>query len=310
MLLTVTANPAIDRTLHVPHLAVGTVHRTAEIYMTAGGKGINVARAARSLGQVVTATAPLAGHAGRLVAELASREGLDADWFWLESGETRNSLLLTHDGTDATVINEVGPSFLREEWTRFSDHVLSVAKRAKAVAISSSLPPGVPPSAHGELARRLAAELPVYVDTSGLALVEALESPERICIKVNREELAEGLAADLQSHSDILEASRVLLRRSATFVVVTLGKEGAIAMAEHGAWHAQAPQLEVRSSVGSGDSLLAGLIVERSRGRSLEEALAFGVACGSANAMTRHPARFEWSAALELMRRIRVKKLA
>src|SRR5262245_23800484 len=175
MLLTVTANPAIDRTLHIPRLDVGAVHRTAEIYMTAGGKGINVARAARNLGQIVLATAPLAGHGGRLVAELAEREGLAADWFWLDSGETRNSLLLTHDQSDATVINEVGPSFLRDQWVRFAEHVMQIASRARAVAFSSSLPPGVPPSAHGEMARRLAtAERPVYVDTSGLALVEAL----------------------------------------------------------------------------------------------------------------------------------------
>jgi 1-phosphofructokinase family hexose kinase len=310
MLLTVTSNPAIDRTLHVPHLEVGHVHRTAEVYLTAGGKGLNVARAARSLQQSTLATGPLAGHVGRLVAELAEREGLPAEWYWLEAGETRNSLLLTHDTGDATVVNENGPVLSREIWRSFTEHVQRLALRAHAVAVSSSLPPGVPPSAHGALARSLAVDgRPVYLDTSGLALAEALSQPRGLCIKVNRQELGEGLAAELQSEAELLDACRHVLGAGAWLVVVSLGSEGAMAVSPTGAWRASAPRVRVSSTVGSGDSLLAGLAVERMRGRRLDEALAFGIACGSANAMSRHPARFEWSTALELMRHVKLRKL-
>jgi fructose-1-phosphate kinase PfkB-like protein len=103
LLLTVTPNPAIDRTLHVPYLTVGTVHRTNQVYLVAGGKGLNVTRSAHALGGNVMVTGPLAGYSGRLVASLAREEGLVADWYEMESGETRTCLLITHDDSDATV---------------------------------------------------------------------------------------------------------------------------------------------------------------------------------------------------------------
>jgi 1-phosphofructokinase family hexose kinase len=310
MLLTVTSNPAVDRTLHVPRLVAGAVHRAAEVGLTAGGKGLNVTRAARGLGLEVLATGPLAGHSGRLVAELAAREGLAADWHWLDSGETRASLLLTHEHGDATVINEPGPRIEPAAWRRFAAHVLALAGRARAVALSSSMPPGVPPRAPGELARALATDgRAVYLDTSGAALAAALEEPGGLCVKVNRAELAEALGLELPEPSAIVEAARLVLGRGAELVVVTLGAAGAIGVETQGAWHAAAPAVAVQSSVGSGDSLLAGLVLERLSGRSLPEALAFGVACGSANATTRHPGSFEHGLAQELIREVPVRCL-
>ena len=115
MLLAVAPNPAIDHILTVPTMTVGQVHRATGVQLAPAGKGLNVARAARTLGCKALATGPLGGRPGQIVADLARTEGLPADWYWLSTGETRTCLLINHAGTDTTVINEPGPNLSAEE---------------------------------------------------------------------------------------------------------------------------------------------------------------------------------------------------
>lgn len=313
MLLTITPNPTIDRMLHVPTLTAGLVHRATSVQVGAGGKGLNVARAACTLGGEVLVTAPLAGHSGRLLADLLALEGLPADWYWLESGETRAAELLTHDSGDATVINEPGESMSPHAWSDFAAHVERLAEQAQAVAFCGSLLPGVEPEALGVLARALVSpRRAVYLDTSVAALAAALAEPSGLCLKVNRTELAVGLGRSGEdfSISQVIEAGQELLARGAALVVVTLGAEGALAIAPEGCWQASSPRVEVVSTVGSGDSFLAGLAVARMEERSLASALALGVACGAANATTNLPGRFEHSLVETLLPQVNVKRQA
>jgi 1-phosphofructokinase len=310
LLLTVTPNPALDRMLYVPQMTVGTVHRAAQVRQVAGGKGLNVARAARTLGGIVVATGLLAGHAGQLFADLADAEGLSTDWYWLTAGETRTCLLVNHARDDATVINEPGESMPAKDWPGFTTHISRLATEAQAVAFCGSLLPGVDPSAFNTLACSLAtSERTVYLDTSVAALQAALAQPEGLCIKVNRAELAAGLKSPLTDLKQLVEAGQMLLARGAKMVVVTLGSDGALAIAPAGCWQVRPPPVDVVSTVGSGDSLLAGLAVARLAGRSIDEALALGVACGAANALTKLPGRFEQGVVDELLERVNVKKI-
>ncbi len=310
MLLTVTPNPAIDRTIHVPQLTVGAVHRATKVIQGAGGKGLNVSRAARTLGYRVLTTGLLAGGTGQIVADLAQTEGLAADWYWLKAGETRVCSLLNEDSGKDTVINEPGPTVSAEGWGSFAQHIRGLATQAGAVALTGSLPPGIAPEVMGALARSLVApERAIYLDTSGPALAEALARPGGLCIKVNRAELAAGLNLAGQSPKQLIEAAQTLLANGAALVVVTLGPEGALAITPEGCWQATPCPVEVVSTVGSGDSLLAGLAVARLEGRPLEAALSLGVACGAANALTKLPGRFERKRAEELLKQIDVSRL-
>lgn len=311
MLLTVTSNATIDRTLHIPHLTIGEVHRATSVHLAAGGKGLNVTRAARILDCDVLATGPLAGHAGRLMADLAVAEGIRADWHWLPSGETRTCTLVNHDQGDTTVLNEPGEPLTEADWAGFAAHVEKLAMQAQAVAFSGSLPPRVAPAALSALARSLAtAERPVYLDTSLAALRAALAQPTGLCLKVNRAELAEawGEAGVDFSTDKIIAVGQKLLEKGAALVVVTLGGAGALAVTPAGVWQAGVPAVEVVSTVGSGDSFLAGLAVARLRGYNIEAALAYGVACGAANATTRLPARFERGMVEALVKQVNVKR--
>jgi 1-phosphofructokinase len=313
MLLTVTSNTTIDRTLFIPHLTPGAVHRAATVHLAAGGKGLNVTRAARVLGYEVVATGALAGHAGRIVADLAVAEGLRTDWHWLAQGETRTCTLINHDGGDTTVINEQGPTLAAGDWGGFATHVQQVAQTAEAVAFAGSVPLGVAPEALGELARSLVTpQRAIYVDTSAAALAAVLARPLGLCLKVNRGELAGGLGLEPNglSLTKLIHEAQRLIAQGAVLVVVSLGGEGALMVTAEGrVWQATAPSLKVISTVGSGDSMLAGLVVARLRGYSLPEALAFSVACGSANVMSTLPGRFERGQVEALLGQVGVTQL-
>ncbi len=296
MLLIVASNPAIDRTLHVPLLEIGHVHRTSRVHLGAGGKGLNVARAARILGQAARVTGCLAGHTGDLVADLALQEGLEACWHRLPRGETRNCLLLNHDHGDATVINEAGPVLEPRDWEEFARHVGSLATGAEAVVLAGSVPPSVDPEAYAQLCRVLARRAGrVWVDTPGPPLAAILRDPTGLSLKVNRAELTEALGRGLDEPGRLLAALRALIGAGASLVGVTMGPRGALVASADGAWQVTAPEVRLVSSVGSGDAFLAGLAVGTLRQGCLPEALRLAAACGAANAETPYPAHFQAS---------------
>lgn len=312
MLLTVAPNPTIDRILNVPHMTVGEVHRATNVTLVAAGKGLNVARAAHTLGCPVLATGPLGGRSGQIVVDLAQTENFPADWYWLSAGDTRTCLLINHADNDATVINEPGPTLSSKDWAGLTNHINHLAKTSKAVAFAGSLPPGIPPESFAALCGSLAAGgRAVYVDTSAAALASLLKNPDGVCIKVNEKELAAGfgLTEAAPPLSQTIDTGKVLLSRGAALVVVTLGRRGALAITPNGVWQATPPPMAVISTVGSGDSMLAGLAVARLEAQPLETALAFGVACGSANAMSDVPGQFERRQVEELLAQIELAQL-
>lgn len=285
MLLTVTPNPAIDRVLIVPGFRHSDVCRVVERVDSAGGKGFNVTRAARTLGVPVRACALLGGDNGRQIAALAQFEGLDGVWSWLSAGESRICLLITDpEARDHLTINETGPTVAPADWTAFMELVWHQARDAAFTAISGSVPPGVVPTQYLELVRGLSSEAFVCIDTSGPTLEAALDLPVDL-LKVNMHELGAALGRTVANREEACAAAATVLQRGPRRVIVTLGAQGAVAVDAHGAWHAHTPPLDPISPVGSGDAALAGIIATLHNGGSLAEALRMGVACGAANTL-------------------------
>jgi 1-phosphofructokinase family hexose kinase len=285
MLLTVTPNPAIDRVLIVPGFRYSDVCRVVERIDSAGGKGFNVTRAARTLDVPVRACALLGGENGRQIAALAQAEGLEGAWSWLNAGESRICLLITDpDARDHLTINESGPTVSPADWTAFMELVWRQARDAAFVAISGSVPPGVTPAQYLDLVRGLPSKPFVCIDTSGPTLAAALDLPIDL-LKINMHELSAALGRTIDTPDEAGAAAADVLQRGPQRIIVTLGAQGAVAVDAHGAWYARTPPLDPISPVGSGDAALAGVIAVLHHGGSLAEALHMGVACGAANTL-------------------------
>lgn len=285
MILCVTSNPALDRTLVIPGFCTGRIFRPDSLLVAAGGKGINVARALCGLGGQALCAGFLAGHNGRLLAELAEREGLPGVWTWIE-GETRICTILADPDADVTVVNENGPAVTAADWERLAADVMREAARAEAVCFSGSLPPGSPQEAFARLIHSLRqAGRTVWVDTSGKSLATALAVPGAY-IKVNGDEAGEVLGRTIEDAGSAADAASELQVRGLGMVVLTLGALGAVIARDGQRWHAQPPRLKVMSAVGSGDSFLGGLALSFAQGYAPDEALRRAVAAGAANALS------------------------
>lgn len=300
MLFCISNNPAIDRTLVVPGFAPGKVLRAAEEYVSAGGKGLNAARAAHALGHAVLCMGLVGGHHGRLLADLLAAEQLPAAFTWLERGETRTcTLVLDGAGGEPTVLNTAGPQVSPADWERLASDLLgrvrggSAAQQSCAALFSGSFPPGAPLERFGALLGGLRqAEALAWVDTSRDALRAALAA-RPYGIKVNGQEIGAALGAPVESLDQALAAAQAVRQRGVQAACITLGAAGALLVTAGGAWRAAAPRVAAVSNVGSGDAFLGGLASAWVEGRPPEEALARGVAAGAANTLNPIPGRLD-----------------
>jgi 1-phosphofructokinase family hexose kinase len=291
--LCVAANPSIDRLVEVERFEIGRIHRPDAVRAVAGGKGLNVARAAARLGADVTACALLAGHAGRWIAEELERAGVAGRHAWT-TGETRTcvSILARADGS-LTEVYEPGGEVDGGAWAAFLG-VVEAALRAEPdiVTISGSLPAGVGPDGVARIvAASRAAGVPVVVDTHGEPLRLALSASPDV-VKVNIDEasaLVGGGATDDGATDDDAAAGVAadrLCELGAASAIVTLGPRGAVTVTErHDGLRLAGPPVVGAYPVGSGDAFLAGLAVARAAGSPWTDSLRLAGAAGAANAL-------------------------
>lgn len=283
MILCVTPNPAIDRTLAVPGFLPGEVHRIPSATVTAGGKGLNLARAILSLEGSALCTGMLGGHSGRLVAALAEREGMKCTWTWVDN-ETRTTVIVVDPTSgEATVINEAGPRVSQEDWERLRLEILAQAAGAELVCLCGSLPPGAPPDGYPALIAELKAlGKQVWVDSSGVSLRASLAAGPH-GVKVNGLEASELVEFDVKGIASAWKAASKLRRMGASSAVITLGPRGAVMMGPTGVWWAKAPEVQAINPVGSGDTFMAGLanalVAKNEPPAMLAQAVAAGAAC-------------------------------
>lgn len=283
MILTITANPSLDRVYAIDDYEVNKVFRPKTMSATAGGKGLNVSRVASILGVPVTATGFLGGVVGSLVADDVQRHGI-VDRFIRISGETRMCMTaMDEKNTTSTEILEPGPVITSDEIEVFLRTYDGLLDACQMVVGSGSLPGGLPVDFYAELIRRAKARQRRFIlDTSGAYLAEAVKEKPYM-IKPNQEELEALAARDLSELNDCADAVMALKESGIELPVLTLGKRGCLAALSDGVYHFSAPPIPVVNTVGSGDSFVAGVAVALCWGRDEQEAVRLGMACGMAN---------------------------
>ncbi|WP_210506818.1 1-phosphofructokinase [Naasia sp. SYSU D00057] len=290
MIVTLTANPSMDRTVGlVGPLERGAVLRAISSTASPAGKGVNVSIALHRFAGSTLAVLP--GRPDEPVVTALAQQGITVKSVPI-AGELRSNITVTEPDGTTTKINEPGPTLSADEWERLAEAVVASARhRGGWVALCGSLPPGVPDDAYAAIARAVRdAGVQVALDTSGPALGATLAASAVDLIKPNAEELVE-LTGAREDPRDLEEEPRLvadLARRLVTSgvgaVLCTLGAHGAVLVTPGGVWHAPAPAIRPRSTVGAGDSSLAGYLLADVRGAQPEERLRRAVAHGAAAA--------------------------
>lgn len=278
MIVTVTPNPSLDRTLEVDALDRGAVVRATGDRSDPGGKGVNVSRALIANGHPSRAVLPLGGADGDLLASLLKELGIEVAAVPIADATRSNVTVVEPDGT-VTKLNAPGPRLSEDEVEALLERATVAGRGAEWVVGSGSLPPGAPPDLYarlGEGSRRVGARF--AVDTSGPALGRALAAGPDL-LKPNEEELSEVTGVALGTLGDVVVAANELRSRGVAAVLVSLGVVGAVLVSDGDALHAESDVLVPRSTVGAGDALLAGYLAAGADGpAALAEGLAWAAA--------------------------------
>ena len=287
MILTVTLNPSVDLALFVDQLELSDTNRVTRTERDAGGKGVNVSRVIAELGGTTTATGFLGGDTGRFIEQVLTRQGVHHD-FVPVPGETRTNVSVEdNSGKPPTTLNSPGPEVGALEWERLLEKVGRLATQAKWVTLGGSLPPGVPKDAFktlAEWARNSGAK--VMLDADGDPLKQGLlGSPD--FIKPNTKEAARLLGRPIETLEECLTAVEELSKlHPGGIVIISRGAEGAVLGSAEGVLIGTSPKVKAKSSIGSGDSLIAGVLWGLTSGLEVAEAFRYGLAAGAATAMT------------------------
>ncbi len=281
MIVTLTANPSVDRTIEVDVLRPGTVIRARASRVDAGGKGVNVARALAAHGCKATAVLPSGGAEGAQLEALLAGAGLNLLTVRIAGSIRANVTVAEADGT-TTKLNEPGPGLSQAELDALAVTLTDAAAQADWVVLSGSLSPGAPVGWYAGLIRQLGGTGPrVAIDSSGPPLAMAIAARPDL-IKPNREELAELVGRPVDTIADVVGAALTLTASGVHTVLTSLGPAGAVLVRRDAAWHATAAALEPRSTVGAGDALLAGYLATGADGvGALAEAVAWGSAAAA-----------------------------
>lgn len=279
MIVTLTPNPSLDRTLELDTIELGAVNRATAVRLDAGGKGVNVARALTANGRTARTVLPVGGPEGAHLVSLLEEAGLDVQSVPVTASVRENVSLVEPDGR-VTKVNAAGPQLtVAEVEALVKATVAAAADGATWVAASGSLPPGVRDDLYATVAADVhAAGARIAIDSSGAPFRAAIAGRPDL-VKPNAEELAEVTGMQLRTLGDVLDAARQLRSSGVGAVVVSLGPDGAVLVDDAGAWHATTPPLVPSSNVGAGDATLAGFLAA---GASGPESLAMAVAYGAA----------------------------
>ncbi len=278
MVVTVTPNPSLDRTMEVDALDRGEVVRARAVHLDPGGKGVNVSRALAANGHPSRAVVPLGGFEGDQLASLLQGLGIEVAPVRITDSIRSNVTVVEPDGA-VTKLNAPGPSVTDAELEALLERTVVACRGAGWVAACGTLPPGAPDDLYARLVsavRRVGVR--VAVDTSGAALERVLAAGPDL-LKPNETELTEVVGSHLQTLGDVVAAAEKLRSHGVRAVLVSLGPDGAILVDDAGPVHGEDGVVVPRSTVGAGDALLAGFLAAGGEGPG---AVAEGVAWSAA----------------------------
>lgn len=292
-ILCLAVTPAVQRTQFFTRLQPGEVNRIRRTLVTASGKGVNVALALKLLGGQPRLLGFCGGDSGRFIAAEMQRLGIAARWIEVPAPTRHCHTLIEDDTGRVTELVEEAIPPAPAAWTQFAGALEESLSGCSWLAVSGALPPGAPPDALAGFCRTATARgVQLCVDSQGEPLLHTLAARPAL-VKLNTEELERTCRLPDRSPASLQRGVDQLRSLGAVAVLVTDGAQPAHLFDGTRVWTLPPATVRVINPIGSGDSVTAGLLHALQQGRSLPEAAAFGLACGSANAETETPAQFD-----------------
>lgn len=286
MITTITLNPAIDATWFLDSFDEEEINRLQGKKIDAGGKGINISRFLTMMGCPTLAMGFCGGANGALLTSLLEEAQVSSALTPI-GGETRqNVTIFVEKGSKTIKINEAGPEIKAAEIAAFETMLLSQAKQGEFIVLAGKNPPGVDGRTTIDLllkAKQAGAQ--IVVDSESLTLQEIVALGPTL-IKPNELEFARMLGRPLDTQQALIQAAREVVAQGVCYVVISMGGDGLLGVSAEEAYKVEVPKIEVRSTVGAGDSVVAGTLMALSQGKPFREAICMGASFGSAMAST------------------------
>lgn len=286
MILTVTLNPAVDKAIQVGGFRIGQVNRVEYSRADVGGKGINVSKTVKVLGGESVAFGFIGGKSGEVIKEYLDSEGIENELIKV-AGETRTNIkIIDVVNNTYTDINEAGPQIAAKEIENIKERIVGRLQEDAILVLSGSVPSGVEASIYGELireAKKLGAR--VILDADGELFSEGVKQGPYI-VKPNIHELETAVGYKIKDDLELIKAARSLMNYGVSKVIVSLDKEGSLMACKEGVFKVKGLQVEVKSIVGAGDSMVGAIAVALERGCDIQEALKLAAAASTACVMT------------------------
>lgn len=309
MIYTVTLNPALDKTVEIPGMALDTVNRITEMRTDPGGKGINVSKVIAKLGGESCAVGILGGESGKMLEKLLEGKPFATRFRFVE-GQTRTNLkIIDREGHTNTDINEPGLTVTAAELDALLRELLAELRPGDIVVLAGSLPKGAPQDTYRTwTAACKKAGARVFLDADGALLAEGIKAAPHL-IKPNDGELSRLAGKKLETLEELTTEGRKLLERGIERVVISLGGRGALYLRKGSTIYAEGLRVPVGSTVGAGDSVVAALAYAEAQGLSAEEAVRLSTAAGAANVMCSGTQAAEREAVEALLPKVRFTRL-
>ena len=307
-IMTVTLNPAVDKTYTTQGVIIGNVNRMRTVMKIAGGKGVNVTKILRQYGCEVAATGFLGGYSGRFIEEELEKRGAECRFVHV-AGETRSNMNILADDGYVTEILEPGPVISDKERQQFLEQYDALLSECGLVILSGSVAQGLEADIYETLTMRArAASVPVYLDSSGENLRLGLRAKPKL-VKPNWKELEYIAGHRITDREEIARTAQALRREGIARVIVSMGSKGLISVTGRGVLYAKAPKIEPINTVGCGDSVVASYAISCVTEETEEMAIVRACAVSAANATTLESADIPLETVEDLMNKIILEKM-
>lgn len=309
MITTITMNPALDKTIKVPSLTYGEVNRVGAFREDLGGKGINTGRIIGGFGIPTYNAAILGADNSHEVMEYCKKDSMEMIT-QIVPGHTRTNVIIVEmDKGQTTDINEQGVAIDKENYQAFMAKVDAAASKSSFIIMGGSLAKNLPVNTYGTIAKTYKEQCKVVIDADDDVLMEGLKGSPFL-IKPNIHELEDALNRELHSDQEVISAGREIIDTyGVTYVLVSMGSKGSLLVTKNEAYRGGTVATTIVSTVGAGDSMLAGFVYGLEKNHALEDCIAIGTACSTITISTEGYPKLELDQVLTIAQKVPVEKL-